>query len=130
MGRPSGVEAGRRHDRPSVVRRRARTGQSPDPRAADICPVGPRAAPPDRGWAPRSSPGVVRSPGENHVQLGGLPVEPAVTVGTWVTEAVGRAHWSTVGSLVPPSFPAYARVLHPAYRYDGDDDVEIAWAEV
>src|SRR3954469_8503246 len=46
MGRPFGVESERRHDRQSVVRRRARTGQSPDPRAADRCPVGPCAAPP------------------------------------------------------------------------------------
>ncbi len=64
------------------------------------------------------------------MQLGGLPIEPDVTVGTWISEAVGSTHWSTVGSLVPPSFPAYARVLHPAYRYDEDDDVEISWADV
>ena len=64
------------------------------------------------------------------MQLGGLPIEPDVTVGSWITEAVGRAHWSTVGSLVPVGFPAYARVLHPAYRYDDADDVEIAWAVV
>ena len=64
------------------------------------------------------------------MQLGGLPIEQDVAVGTWVAEAVGRAHWSTVGSLVPALFPAYARVLHPAYRYDGDDDVEIGWAAV
>jgi hypothetical protein len=64
------------------------------------------------------------------VQLGGLPVVHDVALGSWISEAVSGAHWSTVGSLVPPLFPAYARVLHPAYRYDGDDDVEIAWAAV
>ena len=64
------------------------------------------------------------------MQLGGLPIEPDVTVGAWIADAVAGSHWSTVGSLVPPVFPAYARVLHPAYRYDGDDDVEISWAEV
>ncbi|RBY97164.1 hypothetical protein DQ237_06200 [Blastococcus sp. TF02-8] len=64
------------------------------------------------------------------MQLGGLPILRDVAVGTWIAEAVGRAHWSTVGSLVPALFPAYARVLHPAYRYDGDDDVEIPWAAV
>nr|WP_239521281.1 hypothetical protein [Blastococcus saxobsidens] len=53
-----------------------------------------------------------------------------VTVGSWIADAVGRAHWSTVGSLVPADFPAFARVLHPAYRYDGDDDVEIGWGDV
>ncbi|TYP89566.1 hypothetical protein [Blastococcus xanthinilyticus] len=64
------------------------------------------------------------------MQLGGLRVEPDVSVGTWIAEAVARSHWSTVGSLVPPGYLAYARVLHPAYRYDGDDDVEVPWADV
>jgi hypothetical protein len=67
---------------------------------------------------------------EARVQLGGLPLETDVSVGAWLAEAVAGAHWSTVGSLVPPVFPAFARVLHPAYRYDGDDDVEIAWSDV
>jgi hypothetical protein len=35
-----------------------------------------------------------------------------------------------VGALVPAVFEAYARVLHPAVRYVGDDDVEVSWAEV
>ncbi|MDK3255656.1 hypothetical protein [Blastococcus capsensis] len=64
------------------------------------------------------------------MQLGGLPVEADVSAGAWIAEAVARSHWSTVGSLVPPIFPAYARVLHPAYRYDGDDDAEIHWGDV
>ncbi|MGY1884486.1 hypothetical protein ACI799_04170 [Blastococcus sp. SYSU DS0753] len=67
---------------------------------------------------------------EAYVQLGGLPVETDVSAGAWLAEAVGRAHWGTVASLVPPVFPAYARVLHPAYRYEGDDDVEVPWAAV
>ncbi|MGY2064791.1 hypothetical protein [Blastococcus sp. SYSU DS0619] len=64
------------------------------------------------------------------MQLGGLPVETDVSVGGWVAESVARQHRGTVASLVPPVFPAYARVLHPAYRYDGDDDVEIPWSAV
>ncbi|RZU33335.1 hypothetical protein [Blastococcus saxobsidens] len=64
------------------------------------------------------------------MQLGGLPIELDVTVGSWIADAVARAHWSTVGSLVPAGFPDFVRVLHPAYRYDGDDDVEIGWTEV
>ncbi|MGY1834306.1 hypothetical protein ACI79P_04270 [Blastococcus sp. SYSU DS0510] len=64
------------------------------------------------------------------MQLGGLPVETDVSTGTWVAEAVARARWGTVAALVPPLFPAYARVLHPAYRYEGDDDVEVPWADV
>jgi hypothetical protein len=38
--------------------------------------------------------------------------------------------WGTVGGLVPAAFPAHARVLHPAVRYDGDDDVDVPWAVV
>ncbi|MGY1721612.1 hypothetical protein [Blastococcus sp. SYSU DS0533] len=64
------------------------------------------------------------------MQLGGLPVETDVSVGTWIAEAVARSPWGTVASLVPPLFPAYARVLHPAYRYEGDADVEVTWAAV
>ncbi|MGY2083725.1 hypothetical protein [Blastococcus sp. SYSU DS0539] len=64
------------------------------------------------------------------MQLGGLPVETDVSVGRWIADAVTRAHPGTVGSLVPSVFPAYARVLHPAYRYDGDDDVEVPWSTV
>src|SRR3954469_10752465 len=131
MGRPfrhcDSAGSERRHDRPSVVRRRARTGQSPDPRAADICPVGPRAAALPSA-APRSSPGVVRSLGRF------LPVQVA-----WIAE--GLLPWSEhrVGSLVPCGFEAYARVFHPAVRYpddelfgiDSDDpDEDVTWAEV
>jgi len=36
----------------------------------------------------------------------------------------------TVASRVPPVFPAYARVLHPAVRYAGDVDVDVRWDEV
>src|SRR4051812_1731360 len=129
MGRPFGVESERRRDRPSVVRRRARTGQSPDPRAADICPVGPRAA--FLREAPRSSPGVVRSPGSfSPVQLGGLPIERDVSVGVWISSARRRGTPGTVAAILPDVFDAYARVLHPAVRYAGDDDLEVPWAEV
>ena len=31
---------------------------------------------------------------------------------------------------MPPVFEAYARVLHPAVRYAGDEDVDVRWDEV
>src|SRR3712207_5050036 len=127
MGRPFGVESERRHDRPSVVRRRARTGQSPDPRAADTCPVGPRAASP-RGQAPRSSPGVVRSPGREQRPVS--TVGRTAPAGRWIAEAVRRAPRDTVAALLPAGFAAHARVFHPAVRYEGDDDVHVRWDEV
>lgn len=48
-----------------------------------------------------------------------------VRAADWVVAGV-RDFDHTVGSLVPPLFDAYARVLHPAAR----DDVEVTWAQV
>ena len=64
------------------------------------------------------------------MQLGGLPVETDVSAGVWVSSGRRRGTPGTVGALVPAVFEAYARVLHPAVRYAGDDDVEVPWAEV
>jgi hypothetical protein len=64
------------------------------------------------------------------VQLGGLPVETDVSQGVWISSGRRRGEPGTVGALVPAVFDAYARVLHPAVRYAGDDDVEVSWAEV
>jgi hypothetical protein len=64
------------------------------------------------------------------MHLGGLPVEPDVSVGIWISSARRRAEPGTVAALLPAGFEAYARVLHPAVRYAGDDDVEVSWAEV
>jgi hypothetical protein len=55
------------------------------------------------------------------VLIAGRPVEDDASAAAWI---------STSGWLVPTVFAAYARVLHPAIRYDGDDDVEVSWAEV
>jgi hypothetical protein len=64
------------------------------------------------------------------VQLGGLPVETDVSTGVWISSGRRRGAPGTVGALVPAAFDAYVRVLHPAVRYAGDDDVEVPWAEV
>jgi hypothetical protein len=64
------------------------------------------------------------------VHLAGRPVESDPSAGEWIVRAVGVRPPGTVGSLVPPVFAAYARVLHPAYRYEDDDDVEVPWGEV
>ena len=53
-----------------------------------------------------------------------------VSAADWVVAAV-RDFDHTVGSLVPPVFEAYARVLHPAWRRDeSGQEVEVAWAQV
>src|SRR5688572_28259398 len=87
-----------------------------------------RVQPPPRRPAPRSSPGVVRSPGRfRDVAFAGRPVEKDTSPGAWIAAAVHDS-LADMGSLVPPVFEAYARVFHPAVRYDGDDDVEVPWA--
>jgi len=53
-------------------------------------------------------------------------VDPAEVA--WIVTALH--HDSSVGSLVPPVFEAYARVFHPAARYVGDEDVDVPWSAV
>src|SRR3954451_7275163 len=68
-----------------------------------------------QGPAPRSSPGVVRSPGEERfVALADRPVETDLSPAAWLAEAGAAARPHTVAALVPPVCPAYARILHPA----------------
>ncbi|WP_060655305.1 hypothetical protein, partial [Rhodococcus pyridinivorans] len=54
-----------------------------------------------------------------------------VSVGDWVSAALPRFD-GTVGSLVPPIYPVYTRVLHPATRLVSvsGEQVPVRWAEV
>ncbi len=62
--------------------------------------------------------------------LAGRPVETDLSPAAWLVDALSAAPPGTVASLVPAAFPAHARVLHPAVRYDGDDDVDVRWDSV
>ena len=53
--------------------------------------------------------------------IAGRPVETDPGAAAWIPPS---------GGPIPPGFASYARVLHPAIRYDGDDDLEVPWAEV
>jgi hypothetical protein len=64
------------------------------------------------------------------VPFAGKLLERDVSPGRWIADGLAGGSGSTVASLVPARFEACARVLHPAYRYDGDDDLEVTWAEV
>ncbi|WP_420879611.1 hypothetical protein [Rhodococcus sp. (in: high G+C Gram-positive bacteria)] len=56
----------------------------------------------------------------------GLRMVRDVDAGQWIVDQVhGFDH--TVASLLPPSFPAYARIFHPATAADG---MPVRWAEV
>ena len=54
-----------------------------------------------------------------------------VSAGDWVTAALPR-FGSTVGSLVPPIYAGYTRILHPATRVEHDSGavVPVRWAEI
>lgn len=127
MGRPFRRQSERRQiARPSYGGERE-PDSHPTPGPPAIVQPARVLLPSSEGWAPRSSPGVVRSPGRS-------PLSSSRSVGTddspgaWV--AAGLRRDRTVASLVPPVFQAYARVLHPAVRYAGDDDVDVRWDEV
>ncbi len=64
------------------------------------------------------------------MDLAGRPLEDDVAAGAWIAESLAGRPLGTVAALVPAVFPAYGRVLHPAVRYAGDDDVDVPWAEV
>jgi hypothetical protein len=64
------------------------------------------------------------------VLFAGRPLEWDVSAGRWIAERTDDTAWAAVVSFLPRGFPAYCRVLHPAWRYHGDDDVEVRWAEV
>jgi hypothetical protein len=64
------------------------------------------------------------------VLFAGRPVEADVSPGAWIADSTRGRPGSTVGSFLPPVLPACVRVLHPACRYAGDDDIEVPWADV
>jgi hypothetical protein len=64
------------------------------------------------------------------VQIAGLPVETSIADSVWISSGRRRGELGTVGALVPAVFESYARILHPAVRYAGDDDIEVPWSEV
>src|SRR5215213_11261797 len=65
-----------------------------------------RVHPPgSQGRAPRSSPGVVRSPGRlRRVDLAGRPLEDDVSAGDWIAEALIGRPWGTVAAVLPAVF--------------------------
>jgi hypothetical protein len=64
------------------------------------------------------------------VQFAGRQPQTDLSPGAWVAAATAGEPWLTVAALLPRGFAATARVFHPAYRYDGDDDVEVTWREI
>ena len=62
--------------------------------------------------------------------FGDLELVDDVSPADWITASVRNFEYD-VGSLLPVTFEAYARVLHPASRAAGDGNtVGVAWSEV
>ena len=59
----------------------------------------------------------------------GVEFSEDVSEGKWVEEGLSDSHLSTVRSLLPNGFPAYARVFHPAYL-DNDEEQPVRWSTV
>ena len=54
----------------------------------------------------------------------------AVENGDWIRERLHPFKAYDVGSVIPPGFAAYARILHPAGKYGGVHPIEVKWSEV
>lgn len=57
-----------------------------------------------------------------------LPVSDQVQAADWIRDSV-HPFAQDVGSVVPPVFPAYARIFHPA-SIAGHPDVDVRWSDV
>jgi hypothetical protein len=61
--------------------------------------------------------------------VGDLRAVEDITSADWIVAGV-REFGSGVGSLLPVTFEAYARALHPASRRVEGEDVDVQWSEV
>ena len=59
----------------------------------------------------------------------GVEISEDVSAARWVEESLSALNFSTVRSLLPNGFPAYARVFHPAYL-NGDEEQPVRWSTV
>ena len=59
----------------------------------------------------------------------GVELSEDVSEARWVEERLSDSNMSTVRSLLPNGFPAYARVFHPAYLND-DEEQPVRWSTV
>jgi hypothetical protein len=67
------------------------------------------------------------------VQIGGIAVVDDVTPAGWIVDRLTSwgPHPATVSSFLPSAFDAYARVLHPAYRFDdGSEMIPVRWRDL
>lgn len=61
--------------------------------------------------------------------VGALDVVDDMGPARWLTESVA-SFAENVGSLVPASFAAYARVFHPAVDHHGAEPRQVRWAQI
>ncbi len=61
--------------------------------------------------------------------IGSLQLQDDLSPARWISDRI-HPFAQDVGSLIPEGFDAYVRVLHPAYRHEGNDRVAVTWAEI
>jgi len=63
------------------------------------------------------------------VRVGSLQLHEDLAPSEWVTHRI-HDFASDVGSVIPEGFERYVRLLHPAFRHEGGDDVPVSWSEI
>lgn len=68
----------------------------------------------------------------NSYEFPGVELADGTSPAGWIEE--GLWPWNEgvtkVGNVIPPGFEAYARILHPAFRQNGDMLSPVRWSEV
>lgn len=63
------------------------------------------------------------------VHVGSFELHEDLGPSEWIAERI-HDFGSDVGSVIPEGFESYVRLLHPAFRYEGGDEVLVSWAEI
>jgi hypothetical protein len=63
--------------------------------------------------------------------MGWQDVTPSdeIEAAEWIPERL-HGFAKNVGSIVPNGFEAYARIFHPAWKYDGQNETTVRWSEI
>ena len=63
------------------------------------------------------------------MHIGQLRLEKDLSPADWIIDRV-HDFALDVGSVIPEGFDAYARLFHPATRFENDEQVEVRWSDV
>lgn len=63
------------------------------------------------------------------VRIGPLELKEDLSAADWIIDRI-HGFAEDVGSIVPEGFEAYARLFHPAARFENNAQVEVSWSDV